>query len=144
MSHPDNSSIKSPKGGIKNVALADPDSLTFSEKTGYLWSKGTRSWVLSTLLGQTEYFHNEDEGIHQICVTPFTQGWHRFTAVLGKVSGQCALFFQLWKGRITFGTNNYGLNGLSVVAKCNKPIVPQLRESCSKLGRKVSALCGQS
>ena len=134
-SHPDNFSIKSPKGGIKNVALADPDSLTFSEKTGYLWSKATGSWVVSTLLGQTEYFHNEDEGIRQICVTPFTQGWHRFTAVLGIVSGQRALFFQSWKGGITFGTNRYGSNGLSVVAKRDKTNCAPIEGTLLKAGK---------
>ena len=31
---------------------------------------------------------NSTAKIRQICVTPFTHGWYRFTAILGEVSGE--------------------------------------------------------
>ena len=118
--HPDNTTIKSPKGGIVNVSLADPATLFFHEATGYLWSQNTRSWVVSTLLGQTEYYNNEPGKIRQICITPFTQGWYRFTAILAGASGEAALFFQSWMGGVTFGTNRFTSNGLVVSSSGDK------------------------
>ena len=103
-----------------NVALADPGALSFHEGTGYLWSKTSRSWVVSSLLGQTEYYSNEQGKIRQISTTPFTQGWHRFAAVLGSVCGETALYFQSWMGGVTFGTNRYPSNGLVVAGHRDK------------------------
>jgi len=117
-SHPDNISIKSPKGGIINVGLADPASLFFSKgnstTSGYLWSKNTKSWVVSSLLGQAEYFSNVDEKIRQISITPFLHGWYRFAAVLGQVLGEEVLLFQSWQGGIMFGTSRFASNGLDL------------------------------
>ena len=101
--------IKSPKGGFVNVALADPSSLS-SDASGYLLSKQRKSWVVSTLLGQTTHFSASD--IRQICIAPFAQGWHRFAAVLAKVYGQDVLFFQSFRGGITFSTNRFKSSGL--------------------------------
>lgn len=107
-SHPDNTSIISPRGGIVNVALADPASLSFQSE-GYLWSNHSNSWVLSSLMGRTTYFPSS--GIRQICAIPFSQGWHRFTAVLAEVLGHNTVHFQSFRGGVTFGTNRYQSNG---------------------------------
>lgn len=63
MSHADSTSIRSPKGGIINVALVGPANLSVDRKPGYLWSRKHNSWVVGTLLGQTSYYNNSAEAI---------------------------------------------------------------------------------
>ena len=72
-------------GNVK-VVLQKPESLCFNPATGYLTSKATNSWVLSTLFGETTYYSTD--GIKQVCLTPSTHGWHCFVAVLAQVYGQ--------------------------------------------------------
>ena len=60
-SHVGSTSIKSPKGGVINVALTDPTDLSVDYKSSYLWSQKHNSWVVSTLLGQTMYYSNSTE-----------------------------------------------------------------------------------
>ena len=107
--------LKSPKGGLINVALRDPSSLAVNLRTGYLWSKGDNSWVVSTLLGETTHFSSGD--IKQICVIPFAHGWHRFAAILAMVYGERALFVPSFKGGITFGTTQWGKVCLPALGK---------------------------
>ena len=90
---------------IINVALANPSSMSVHARSGYLWSNAARSWVVTTLLGQTTYYSNCVDSICQVSVTPFAHGWHRFVAVLGTVYGQDVLYFPLWKGDVSFGTS---------------------------------------
>jgi hypothetical protein len=100
-----------------NVALADPDCLSFDEYSGCLWSGKAQSWVVSSLLGRTTYFCNSKKSIRQICVIPFTHGWYRFVAVLGKVSGETALYFGSWRGGISFQAHRHHSGGLAVPGK---------------------------
>ncbi|KAF9779575.1 hypothetical protein BJ322DRAFT_1024444 [Thelephora terrestris] len=108
-SHPDVTSLKSPKGGIINVALREPASLSLNPNSGYLRSKENSSWILASLTGQVTYFSNS--GIRQICVTPFAHRWYRFVAVLAAVCEQPILYFQSFKGGVTFGTNRLKRSG---------------------------------
>jgi hypothetical protein len=102
-------SLKSPKGGIINVALREPASLSLNPNSGYLRSKENSSWILASLTGKVAYFSNS--GIRQICVTPFAHGWYRFVAVLAAVFQQPILYFQSFKGGVTFGTNRSKSSG---------------------------------
>jgi hypothetical protein len=133
-SHSDNTTIKSPKGGIVNVALADPSSFSVHAGSGQLWSEKHRSWVLSSLVGQTTYFSPSD--IRQICVTPFSHGWYRFVAVLATVYGQRSLYFPSFKGGITLGTNRYDSNGFGTTARQGKAHVAPIIGSVLKQGEK--------
>lgn len=130
--HPDNTTIKWPKGGVINVALADPTSLSVDPKTGYLMSEVNKTWVVSSLLGQTTYFSHSI--IRQICITPFSHGWYRFASVLSKVYGQDALFFQSFMDGLTFGTNRYESTGLSVAGKRAKSHSAPIEGSTIKAG----------
>ncbi|KAF9777705.1 hypothetical protein BJ322DRAFT_1084037 [Thelephora terrestris] len=103
--HPDITTLVVPKGGIVNVALRDPATLSLNPTTGYLRSQENSSWVVASLNGQAAYFANS--GIRQICVTPFAHGWHRFVAVLANVFQQRVLYFQSFKGGVTFGTSRF-------------------------------------
>jgi hypothetical protein len=132
MSHIDNTTIKSPKGGIINVPLADPSALSVHANSGHLWSEKHQSWVLSSLVGQTTYFSTRD--IRQICVTPFSHGWYRFVAVLAKVYGQRALYFPSFKGGITLGTSRYDSNGFLTNPKRGKAHVAPIVGSVLKNG----------
>ena len=127
-SHPDNTSIKTPRGGILNVALADPASLYFDTATGYLSSREEQTWVVSTLLGETEFYNNTGN-IRQISITPFSHGWYRFAAVLGEVLGKTVLYFQSWEGGITFGTNRFNGSGESVGGRRRTPGAPPISGS---------------
>jgi len=49
--YPDNTTIKWPKGGVINVALADPTSLSVDPKTGYLMSEVNKTWVVTVVHG---------------------------------------------------------------------------------------------
>ena len=100
------------------MALADPLSLAINPANGYLSTAHNESWVMSTLLGQTTHFSST--GIRQICVTPYTHGWYRFAAVLAEVCGHDTLFFQSFRGGITFGTNRFESNGIPVTGKPKK------------------------
>ena len=92
--HCDTMTLKTPKGGLINVALRDPTTLTEHPTTGYLHSNNN-SWIVSTLTGRTTFFSNTR--IRQICITPFTHGWHHFVTVLSEVFNQPLLFVQLYK-----------------------------------------------
>ena len=125
--------MRSPKGGIVNVALQNPGSLCVNPKTGYLSSKATNPRVLSTLLGETTYFSTN--GIEQICLTPSAHGWHRFVAVLAQVYGQGALFFPSYKGGVSFGrgfnnnSNTHKKRGKAPGAPIEGPLLKQGQES---------------
>lgn len=75
--------LRNPKGGIVNVALQDPAGFFFGSYTGYFSSKATKSWVVSSLLGETTYYSTGK----QICLTPSAHGWHRFVAIVAQVFG---------------------------------------------------------
>ena len=120
-SHPDITTFKTPKGGIINVALKDPASLSVITNTGYLCSTEHNTWIVSTLSGQTTYYSSSN--IRQICIRPFAHGWHQFTAVLAKTYGQQALFFPSFKGGLTFGTSQFEPNGTSIPKKRTKHLV---------------------
>ena len=110
-SHDDNVSFKSPPGGIINVALADPSTLAFDSDTGYLCSTSGQAWIMSSVVGQTTYFSSGK--IPQICVLPSAHGWHRLVAVLAAVSGNSTLYFQSFRGGVTFGINRWKSNGIA-------------------------------
>lgn len=101
--HSDNTTVTSPLSGIVNVALADPTSLSINPKSGYLWSNRAKAWVFGSLMGRTTYYSSG--GISQICVTPFSEGWYRFAAVLAEVCEHHTILFQSFKGGVTFGTS---------------------------------------
>lgn len=133
--HADNTTLKSLKGGIINVTITDLTTLSVNDKTGYLMSNAKQSWAVSTLLGRTTHFSNSH--IRQICITPFTHGWFRFTSVLSSVFNQDCLYFQSWKDGITFGTSQTDPNGSETtrrrrknrVAPIEGPIIPAGQDS---------------
>lgn len=108
-SHPDNNTIVSPLSGIVNVALSNPASLSLHSKSGYLWSNKANTWVFGSLVGRTT--HYSADGIRQICITPFSEVWYRFSAVLAEVCGHHAIYFQSYKGGVTFGSNRMNNQG---------------------------------
>ena len=125
--------VKSPKGGIINVALCKPNTLSKNPSTGYLRSGAETAWIVSSLTGQTVYFCNT--GMRQICITPFAHGWHRFVAMLSKVLNQEAIFFQSFKGGLSFGSSQHtGLDypkkmARADVAPINRPALPAGQKS---------------
>jgi hypothetical protein len=130
-SHPDNTSIKSPRAGMINVAIANPSTLSIHTTSGYLWSNRTNSWVMSTLMGKTTYFPTSN--YRQICITPFTHGWYRFTSVLAEVCGHDTLHFQTFMGGVTFGTSTYqtrgNISGISTEGKEKKGEITPVKGS---------------
>lgn len=82
-------------------------------------------------MGQTTYASSGE--IRQICIAPFTHGWHRFTAVLAKVYGHHALLFQSFQGGISFGTSRFPSNGntkgISAAGKYKKGQVAPIKGS---------------
>ena len=133
----DSTSIRTPKGGVINIALANPTDLSVDQKSGYLWSQKHNSWVVSSLLGQTTYYSNTTKAIHEVCITPFTHGWYQFTALLGQVYGELNLSFQTWKGGVTFGTSRFDSNGQIVLGKGGKGggRVASIKGSILKVGK---------
>ena len=67
---------------------------------------------MSSLVGKVTYFSTSD--IRQVCVSPFKQGWYRFTAVLGKVFEHDVLHFQTFRGGVRFGTSNFASHGNTI------------------------------
>lgn len=118
-----------------NVALAQPSSLSVHKKSGYLWSNVAQSWVVSTMCGQSTYYSNCNDTIRQISVTPFSHGWYRFAAVLAEVYGQSMLYFQSWKGGVTFGTNRFDSNGFAAGGKSGKNGIAPIEGSILKHGK---------
>ena len=102
--HRDATTLKTPKGGLINVALRDPTTLSENPTTGYLRSKDN-PWIMSTLTGGTSFFSNT--GIRQICITLFAHGWHRFVTVLSEVFNQPLFFVQSYKGGVAFSTSRF-------------------------------------
>jgi hypothetical protein len=102
--HADSVAIKAPIGGIVNMSLADPSMFSFNDK-GYLWSKATNSWVLTSLTGLSTYYSTS--GIRQICVTPFAHGWLRFAAVLAQMCGVRSVFVPSFQGGISFAVSRF-------------------------------------
>jgi hypothetical protein len=90
------------------VGLADPAEYTM-HSNGYLWSSHNKCWVVSSLIGQTTYYSSD--GYRQVCVTPYAQGWYRFTAFLAQLCGHNTLLFQSFMGGITFNTSKFKTNG---------------------------------
>lgn len=77
---------------------------SFNDK-GYLWSKVTNSWVLTSLTGLSTYYSTS--GIRQICVTPFAHGWLRFAAVLAQMCGVRSVFVPSFQGGISFAVSRF-------------------------------------
>ena len=114
--------VKSPKGGIINVALCEPNTLSKNPSTGYLWSGAETAWIVSSLTGQTVYFCNT--GVRQICIMPFAHGWHHFVAVLSKVLNQEVIFFQSFKGGLSFRTSQHtGLDYPKKMARADVALI---------------------
>ena len=100
-----------PRGRIVNVALANPACLSFDRETGDLRSNANQSRVIGTLMGRTTSYCNSKMTVRQVSITPFAQGWLRFTAVLGKISNQSILYFRSWKGGVSFGASSSNSSG---------------------------------
>lgn len=101
--------IKSPRAGIVNVALADPSDFSINANSQYLWSVRHDAWVMSSLVGKTTYFSTGP--IRQICINPYKQGWYRFTSVLAEVCKHDTLYFQSFRGGISFAGSQFNSDG---------------------------------
>jgi hypothetical protein len=110
--HQDVIQVTSPRGGIINIAVADPTSLI--DIRGYIYSKATNQTAFASLTAVTTFFSNSSNGMREICVKPFFHSWPRFTAVLGEVFGAKALHFRSWENGIVFGTGMFGSRGPKV------------------------------
>jgi len=126
-SHTDKTFVKSPVGGIVNIALADPSSVTFDPETRYLFSTTHKTWVLSSLVGQTTHFSAGTRP--QICVAPSAHGWHRLTALLAKVCNHNVLYFQSFRDGVTFSASSYDTSGLAPAEKSVKGVVAPIMGS---------------
>ena len=101
--------ILSPRGGIVNVAVANP--LKLKSIDGYVGSVEHDSFIVGSLTGMTTFFENRPGKIRQICIKPFLHSWPRFCAVLGQVFGAEVLHFRSWKDGVVFGTGMFGGRG---------------------------------
>lgn len=86
-----------------NVALQDPHKFFFNPTIVFFSSKATKSWIVSSLLGETTYY----SAGKQICVAPSAHGWHRFVVVLAQVLGQHVLYFPSYRGGVSFANNRF-------------------------------------
>lgn len=111
-----------------NVALADPARVSFDEISGYLVGAESGNRVVSTLMGTATYYCNSKWTIRSVSITPFAQGWHRFTAVLGRVSQQRVLYFWTWRKGALFSATPFR-SGKSVTQELGATAIsgPELR-----------------
>ena len=157
-SHTDITSIKSPLGGIKNVAPADPACFSVDEKSGYLWSQKDQSWVVSTLLGQTSTLARPSARFPSsrsyTVGTGSQRSWERF--MLEKIKKlirtqktldtdrahrcSCPAYPLLISS--AFRTNCLGLFGLVVVGRTLPPPPLTMPVACCN-GKSVKRGCGQ-
>lgn len=94
-----------------NVALTDPAHVKFDRDSGHLVAKENGDRVVSTLMGTVIDYWNSKWTVRSVCIAPFAQGWHRFTAVLGRVSQQPVLYFKTWKGGALFSASPFSGDG---------------------------------
>ena len=139
--HADKTSIKSPMGGIINIALADPLSFAIDPKYGYLTSAAEKNWVLCSLMGQTTYYSTGK--IKQICVAPFPHGWYWMTALLADLCNHDVLYFQSFREGITFSNSKYETNRVFVPEHPENGVVAPIKGSLTpngEMGNVVSAM----
>lgn len=111
--HKDVVEITSPKGGIVNIAVADPEKLMM--RGSFICSKKRKTFVVASLVGVTTRFYNDGSGSSHICVRPFYHSWPRFTAVVKQVLGANTLYFRSCSGGIVFGTGSDDSHGPAVI-----------------------------
>ena len=100
--HGDVVEIECPRGGIMNIAVADPFRLKVLRN--YISWKEHRSFVVASLTGVTTGFSNDANQPCHISVKPFFHSWPRFTAVVKEVCKAEYLFFSTSEGGIVFRT----------------------------------------
>lgn len=107
--HNDVIAIKTPPGGIVNLAVANPAQLTVLGN--YVCSSEHMTFVVSSLAGVLTFFNNERGRVCRMAVKPFTHSWPRFAAVVKQVLAANALLFLTREDGIEFCTGVPGERG---------------------------------